>query len=230
MSGRLARRIPVTQKIIIFGTGGNSVDILDTLNDINEARRERVYECSGFLDDDPNTWGRKILGVTVLGALDTALQYSNCFFVNGIASVDNFLRKREILARTQIPQEAFETIVHPTASVSRTARLGNGVVIFQNVTVTSNVEVGDHVMILPAAVISHDTVIGAYSSIAGGVMISGKVRVGQSCYIGTNASIKESVSIGDFALVGMGSVVVHNVAEKTVVVGNPARVLRSTEN
>ncbi len=216
----------MTRNIIILGTGGNAVDILETLQDLNDARGERVYEGVGFLDDDANKWGQKNLGVPVLGALDTAAQFPDCFFVNGIGSVNNYWRKHEIIARTQLPRERFETIVHPTASVSRTARLGRGVVIFQNVTITHNVEIGDHVMILPAAVISHDDVIGEYSSIAAGVCISGNVRVGQSCYLGANASIKDGVTLGDFALVGMGSVVLRDVAEQSVVVGNPARLLR----
>lgn len=216
----------MTKQIILLGTGGNSIDILDTLHDINDARREHVYECAGFLDDDAAKWGQEILGARVLGGLDTAAQYDDCFFVNGIAGVNSFWRKKEIIARAQIPRERFETIIHPTASISRTATLGRGVVIFQNVTVASRVLIGDHVMVLPNTISSHDDVIGAYTSIAGGAAISGNVRVGESCYIGAHVSIKEGVTIGAGSLLGMGSVVLRDVPENTVVVGNPARVLR----
>lgn len=41
-------RVNMSKKIIILGTGGNCLDILDTLNDINSARGEQVYECIGF--------------------------------------------------------------------------------------------------------------------------------------------------------------------------------------
>jgi len=216
------------QKIIILGIGGNSIDILDTLNDINDARDERVYECVGFLDDDATKWDKEILGARVLGGLDRASHYADCFFVNGIASVNSFWKKRDIIARTRMPRERFETIIHPTASVSRTARLGNGVVIFQNATITSNAVIGDHVIVLPNTIISHDVFIGDYTSIAGGVVISGNARVGEACYLGANASIKDGVVIDDGSLIGMGSVVLKNVASNTVVVGNPARELRKT--
>jgi sugar O-acyltransferase (sialic acid O-acetyltransferase NeuD family) len=218
----------MTREIIILGTGGNSVDILDTLNDINEVQRKTVYKCVGLLDDDERKWGQGILGAPVLGPLDTANKYADCVFANGIGSANNFWKKREIIASTQIPRERFETILHPTASISRTAHVGRGVVVFQNVTITSNVTIGDHAIILPSSVISHDDVIGDYTCIAGGVCISGNVTVGQSCYLGSNASVKDGVKIGAFSLVGMGSVVLRDVAENCVVVGNPARALRKT--
>lgn len=215
-----------TKKIIILGTGGNSIDILDTLHDINDARRERLYDCVGFLDDAAEKWKQEIFGARVLGALDAAAQYDDCWFVNGIAGVNNFWKKRAIVAHTGMPPERFETIVHPSASVSRTAQLGRGVVVFQNVTVTSRIVIGDHVMVLPNTVLSHDDIIGAYTSIAGCASISGNVRVGESCYIGAHAVIKEGITIGDGSLVGMGSIVLRDVPENTVVVGNPARILR----
>jgi sugar O-acyltransferase (sialic acid O-acetyltransferase NeuD family) len=218
----------MTKKIIIFGTGGNCIDILDTLNDINDARGTRVYECVGFLDDDERKHGKAFHGARVLGPLEAAREYADCVFVNGIGSSANFWRKRDIIAKAGIPLERFETIVHPTASVSRFAKLGRGVVVFQNVTITSNVMIGNHVIILPSSVISHDDAIGDYTCITGGVCISGGVTVGASCYLGTNSSIKDHLTIGDNCLIGMGSLVLNNVADNLVVVGNPARVLRKT--
>jgi sugar O-acyltransferase (sialic acid O-acetyltransferase NeuD family) len=224
---------PPPQPIIILGTGGNCVDILDTIDEINARVCQSDhpgYDCLGFLDDNPTTWDTEIQGVRVLGPLGRALEFPEARFVNGIGSERNFWRKEAILERTGLPRDRFETIVHPTASVSRMSRLGAGVVVFQNVTVTSNVRIGDHVVILPNAVISHDVSVGDYTCIAGGVCVSGGVTIGRSCYLGTNSSIIPNASIGDYALVGMGAVVLRDVAENSVVVGNPARFLRQTRS
>lgn len=218
----------MAKKIIILGTGGNCIDILDTLNDINMARQENVYERTGFLDDDEQKWGKEFYGVKILGPLASARQYSDCFFVNGVGSVSNFWKKHAIIAKTGIPLERFETIIHPTASISRMAKLGWGDVILQNVTIASNVRIGHHVIVLPNTVISHDDVIGDYTCIAGGVCLSGGVEVGLSCYLGTNAAVISNVKIGDQCLIGMGSVVLDNIPDNTVVVGNPARFLGQT--
>jgi sugar O-acyltransferase (sialic acid O-acetyltransferase NeuD family) len=219
------------RQIIILGTGGNCIDILDTIDEINARAFEATspsYDCLGFLDDNPATWETEVAGLKVLGPLAGAHQYPDAVFVNGIGSERNFWRKETILARTGLPRERFQSIVHPTASVSRMSSLGAGVVIFQNVTVTSNVRIGDHVIILPNSVVSHDVSVGDYTSIAGGVCVSGGVSIGTSCYLGSNCSIVPNVSIGDYALIGMGGVVLGDVAENSVMVGNPARFLRHT--
>jgi sugar O-acyltransferase (sialic acid O-acetyltransferase NeuD family) len=215
-------------RIVILGTGGNCIDILDTIGDLNGAAGMERYRCIGFLDDNRTRWGTEIHGVTVLGPLASAQDLRECAFVNGIGSSGNFWRKRQIIETTGIPPERFETIVHPSASVSRLSHLDQGTVVFQHVTITSNVRVGRHVIILPGTVISHDDVIGDYTCIAGGVCVSGCVEIGQSCYLGTNAAIRDHCTIGEYSLVGMGSVVVASVPRNSVVVGNPARFLRPT--
>ncbi len=214
------------KKILILGTGGNCIDILETIDEIN--RSTPAYQCLGFLDDDEQRWGREYQGVKVLGPLQSARQYEDCYFVNGIGSPANFWKKEAILASTGIGDDRFETVIHPTASVSRSARLGPGTVVLQQVTIASNVQIGRQVIILPNSVISHDDTVGDYTCIAGGVCLSGGVQVGASCYLGTNSTIIENVKIGDYCLIAMGSVVLESVAGNSVVAGNPARFLRST--
>ena len=214
------------KKVVILGTGGTSVDILDTIDDI--ASKGGDLKCVGFLDDNESMWGKEIQGVEVLGPLKKSSSLDNVYFINGIGSPSNFAKKGRIITGLMIPQERFLTIIHPTASVSRTAKLGDGVVIFQNVTVTANAKIGDHVVILPNSIVSHDAEVGDYTCITGGVCVSGRVRVGKSCYLGTNSAFREDVKVGDFSLVGMGSIVLKDVEENSVVVGNPAKFLRKT--
>jgi sugar O-acyltransferase (sialic acid O-acetyltransferase NeuD family) len=215
------------KKVIIFGTGGNCIDILDTIHVINRNHSEQ-YECVGFLDDHPEQWGKSIMGVKVHGPLHKAKEFpADIFFVNGIGSSSNFWRKEDIINQSSIDISRFETIVHPTAFISDLACIGRGVVVFQNVTITSNVQIGNHVIILPNSVISHDDIIGDYSCITGGVCISGGVTVGKACYLGSNCTIRENIKIGDYSLIGMGSTVLHHVQENSVMAGNPARFIRS---
>jgi sugar O-acyltransferase (sialic acid O-acetyltransferase NeuD family) len=216
----------MTKNIIIIGAVGNCIDILDTINRINAACLETDYRCLGFLDDDKKRWGTTVMGLEVLGGISSASKFGDCSFINGIGSSKTFHRKRDIIEKTGVATNRFETIIHPTASISPTARLGKGVVVFQNVTITTNVTIEDHVCILPNSVISHDCTIGNYSCVAGGAIICGNVTIGELCYIGAGSSIREGCSIGNGCLVGMGSVVIDNVKNDLVIAGNPAQRIK----
>jgi sugar O-acyltransferase (sialic acid O-acetyltransferase NeuD family) len=216
------------RRLVIFGAGGTCVDILDSILDINDAAGSPAYECLGFLDDDPLKIGRRFLGREVLGPLASAPQYTDVWFVNGIGSPTDFWKKREIIARSGVGDGSWATLLHPSARVSRSAELGAGTVVLQNVTIGTNVRVGRHVIILPNSVVSHDAVVGDFTCIAGGACISGAVTIGEACYVGSNATLREGIRIGPHAMIGMGSVVLEDVPERTVVVGAPARIIRST--
>ena len=217
---------PGRQKLVVLGAGGMCADILDTILDLNAARSGPGFECVGLLDDNPVLQGSAVHGLPVLGPLSSAGQFGDCLFVNGIGNPSNYFDRERIIGRTGMPLARFASLIHPTASVSRTARVGHGVVIFQHVSVTANVRIGDHVVILPNTVVSHDDQIGDFTCVAGGVKVSGGVRVGRGCYLGTGCAIIGGIEIGDGALIGMGSVVLRDVAPNTVVAGNPARFLR----
>jgi acetyltransferase-like isoleucine patch superfamily enzyme len=51
--------------------------------------------------------------------------------------------------------------------------------------------------------------------------------VGRNCFIGAYSIILPGVHVGDECIIGTGSVVTKDVASGSIVVGNPARVVRS---
>lgn len=216
------------KKIIILGTGGNCIDILDAINEINLLAQTPVYDCIGFLDDTPDNQNKEFYGVKVIGQLTDAAKFTDTFFVNGIGSPLNFWKKGVIINKTGIPFERFETIIHPSAVVSKMSTIGFGTVVLQNVVIASNVKIGNHVIILPNSILSHDDIVGDYTCITGGVCISGGVVIGSSCYIGTNSTIIGNITIGDNSMIGMGSVLLNNVEANSVMIGNPAKLLRKT--
>ena len=214
------------QRVVILGTGGNCLDILDSLNEMQNTTQQPNYECIGFLDDAESLWGERFHGIEVLGPLSSAAQYQGCFFVNGIGSPTTYWRKRDIIATTGIPLDRFINVIHPSASVSSWATLGRGVVVLQNATIASDAIIGDHVIILPNSIVSHDCHVGSYVSLAGGVCLSGRVTIGELTYLGSNSSIREDATIGARCLLGMGSVVLNDIPDDSVVVGVPGRILR----
>ena len=56
------------------------------------------------------------------------------------------------------------------------------------------------------------------------------IRIGAYAFIGIRAVVMPGVTVGTGAIVGAGSVVTADVADGTVVAGNPARVLGTAED
>lgn len=52
------------------------------------------------------------------------------------------------------------------------------------------------------------------------------IRIGDYAWLGAGATVLPGITVGDYAVVGAGAVVTHDVEPRTVVAGNPARVIR----
>lgn len=75
--------------------------------------------------------------------------------------------------------------------------------------------------------IGHHFTGGDFVSIGPGVVIGGMVRVGQGAFIGAGAVVLPEIVIGANSVVGAGAVVINNVPDHALVVGNPARVVKT---
>ncbi|HET6893321.1 MAG TPA: acetyltransferase [Pyrinomonadaceae bacterium] len=212
------------KKLIVLGAGGTARDVLSIIEDINLV--EERYECIGLLDDNPNLWRSTIQGVEVIGPIREARATGEAALVNTLGSPRNYRARQEVSQALGVSRYNFESIVHPTAVVSRHAEIGMGSIIFPKVVLMANVRLGQQVLVLAHTVVNHDAVAGEFSILASGVNVSGAVQIGSNCYLGSGSCILENVVIGDQALVGMGSMVLRDVPARTVVAGNPAKVLR----
>ena len=105
--------------------------------------------------------------------------------------------------------------------------LGDGTQIMHGVTITNEVQIGTGVLVNINSSISHETTIGDFTEIACGVTIAGRCAIGDNVFIGSNATINPDVTIGNNAIIGSGAVVIKDVKNNTIVVGNPAKILRT---
>lgn len=144
-------------------------------------------------------------------------------------------RVRERLAEQMLAGGAIaQDIIHATAQIGPDVQMGQGAVISAFSFLGAGARIGRMFQCNVQASVHHDCVIGDYVTLAPGARCNGNVHVRDHAYIGASAVIRQGTPdrplvIGEGAIVGMGAVVTKDVAAYTTVVGNPARVLRSTE-
>jgi acetyltransferase-like isoleucine patch superfamily enzyme len=127
------------------------------------------------------------------------------------------------------------------ANIRELNKIGNDVSIGTLTAIEHHVSIGDHVRIHGQAFISEYSVIEEYAWIGPNVVLTNaryplapdakETLIGptikKGAKIGANSTILPGVVIGENAFVGAGSLVTKNVAEGAVVVGNPARIIKS---
>jgi acetyltransferase-like isoleucine patch superfamily enzyme len=99
--------------------------------------------------------------------------------------------------------------IHPTAQFSLSARFDRTFPVGVHVGAQSYVA-------FEARILTHDMTRGLYLH----------TRIGQNCFIGGRSLILPGIEIGDNCVVGAGSVVTKSVPPRSLVAGNPARILR----
>jgi sugar O-acyltransferase (sialic acid O-acetyltransferase NeuD family) len=161
----------------------------------------------------------------------------------GINEVDEAFKKNEIthiiigvgykhiefrknlfeLFNSKIP---FASVIHPSASIDKSCKLGNGIIVLPGCVLDMNVEINDNVLLNTGCVIAHDSIIMSHSFLSPSVAVAGFVKIGQGCVIGINTTIIDNITISDYIQTGGGTVVIKSLTEKGLYVGNPARFIK----
>ncbi len=109
--------------------------------------------------------------------------------------------------------------------ISPGVKLGRGVKIQNNVSVYTGVECERDVFLGPSCVFTN--VINPRSFIERKEEYR-KTLIQQGASIGANATIVCGVVIGKYALIGAGTVVIRDIPDYAIAVGNPARIIGYT--
>jgi acetyltransferase-like isoleucine patch superfamily enzyme len=114
--------------------------------------------------------------------------------------------------------------IQKNASVGKRCKISSHTFICEGVTIEDNVFIGHGVMFV------NDMYPRATAGDALQTEQDWKVEktlVKKGATIGTGVTVLANVTIGEDAIVGAGAVVTRDVPPRTIVAGNPARVLRS---
>jgi|SRR5699024_1413820 len=121
-----------------------------------------------------------------------------------------------------------DAIIGDNCNINAQVLIENDVIIGDNVTVKSGVQIWDgtriedEVFIGPNATFTNDLMPRSkqYPDAFSGITLR------RGCSIGANATLLPGITVGVKAMVGAGAVVIKDVPDNAVVVGNPAKIIR----
>jgi len=121
------------------------------------------------------------------------------------------------------------TKVGTFVEIQKNARIGKRCKISSHTFICEGVTIDDEVFVGHGVVFTNDpypraTASGALQTEEDWTCVPTRVEKGAS--IGSGATLMCGITVGERAIVGAGSVVTRDVPPRTIVAGNPARVLR----
>ena len=206
------------KEVIIVGGGGFAKEVIWLAQDCG-------YTVKGILDDNPAMHGTKVLGIEVLGAITLCRDYADIEFILAIGTP-----RTRLAVYKRMQQECslkFATLIHPDVKHSKHIHVGAGSIICAGCILTVDITIGQHCIINLQTTVGHESTLGDFVTIAPLVAISGNVLLGDCSEVGTSACIKQGIEIEKGAMLGMGAVLTKNMAENTIFVGNPAKLLKT---
>lgn len=205
------------KRLAILGASGHGKVVADTA------------ECCGwekvdFFDDD---WPRlQVNGHwRVSGDCNALISRLSEFDGVLVAIGSNDIRHTKLIALRNAGAP-LATLIHPSATISRYAVIGEGTVVFAGVVVNAYARIGLGVILNTGCCIEHDCVLGHAVHISPGARLAGGVQMGDFSWVGIGACVRQLICIGSNVTVGAGAVVVADIANGTTVVGVPAKTMR----
>lgn len=205
--------------IVVVGASGYGREVFQYVKDV--AQHDSGIRAKGLLDDNTTLRGQ-LGGDDIIGDTHAyAIQEHDRFVISaGIPDV------RQALAERLAGRGAtFFTLIHPTAYVAPTARLGVGCIVSPYASVGSNARVEDHVLLVMYASVAHDCRIGIYCSLSPYSAVAGGGIVGAKVFLGSHALVTPMRHVGQDSKIAAGAVVYRDVPERSLATGNPAKVL-----
>lgn len=209
-------------KNYIIGNGGLAKEVLFLLTEINGS----TNDFAGFIDFQPQSDE-----IHCLGGKFPVIDEEK-FLKSNIKDCNLFLGIGEPRLIQKVVEKFtgfnFPNLIHPSVvGHFDSIKLGEGNIITAGCILTVDIFIGSFNILNLNTTIGHDTKIGNCNVFNPGSNISGALDISSGILFGTNSTVLQGLRIGSRSIVGAGSLVNKDVDEKTVVVGVPAKPIKT---
>lgn len=209
------------QRLAIIGSGEMALQVK------HYAEIDGRYLVVGFFADYPNSM-KEVEGLPIIGSIADVKEIHargmfDCIFI--AIGYKHLHFKTELY--NQLSQDIpFATIIASPTYIDNSSTIGKDVIIYPGCIIDKNAIIENNVVLNLGATICHDSKICNGSFIGARVAISGFCQVGEHCFLGTNSTLIDNVSICDETKLGASTVVIDNIKESGLYVGNPSRKIK----
>lgn len=210
----------MTKRLILVGCGAFARELINWVDDLVDMGKS--IPISGFLDDNPEALSAFSYSVPYISSIQSYIPEDGDEL---LMTVGDPKAKKKLFAELKEKGASFAQLIHPSAVVARTARLGEGVVVCPQAFVSADAIVGELCAINGNASVGHDVKLGSFSTLSSHVDLTGWVQVDECVFFGSGARVLPKVKIGAGARIGAGAVVMRSLPADAVVYAPPAKRL-----
>jgi sugar O-acyltransferase (sialic acid O-acetyltransferase NeuD family) len=208
--------------LIIFGAGKIAEAIYDYV------RRDSDMQVLGFCVDAEYCHASEFQGLPLvtLEALSARFPPARYAILMAIGYHEcNALRTRK---STEIKAMGYRlaSYVSTRAWVAGNAKIGEGCVILDHVSIEPGARLGDNVALWSGVVVGHHAAVGDHCWLAAGATVGGSAQLGNGCFLGLNATIAHEVQLGERCLIGGHAWVGKSAAAGSVLITPEATLFR----
>ncbi|RLZ10541.1 NeuD/PglB/VioB family sugar acetyltransferase [Faecalibacter macacae] len=216
----------IKEKILIIGGGNVGGFIINNIDQFSSSN-----EVIGILDDDISKIGKEFWGIKVVGTVNDLPKFTSRYERLGIViSIANPIIKQKIYnSISNTSNIFFPNFIHNNTWISKKVKIGQGNIIYPGVSINYETEVGDFTTINMNVSIGHNCCINKFSTLSPGVNIAGFTRVDRGSFLGIGCCSTQGHTIGKYCTIGAGSVIIRDVPDYAVVVGNPGKIIKYHE-
>ncbi|TDQ38673.1 acetyltransferase [Aureibacillus halotolerans] len=147
------------------------------------------------------------------------------FAAKAVLAIGNNRTRMEVAKSLSLLEDAYGTVIHPSAIVSPSAAIGPGTVVMAGAIIQTDASLGAHSILNTRASLDHDSAAGNFVHLCPGVVTAGEVVIETGAMVGTGATILPRTTVAKWSTVAAGAVVTHHTPAFTTVAGVPARPL-----
>lgn len=140
-----------------------------------------------------------------------------------IICVGDAILRNKIYMRLKNQNLNLATIIHPSAFVADTAKIGAGTIISPFAFIGPFAKIGENCAINVSAIVGHDAYVGESSVISPGANMNGHSGIGAVSFLGAGSILHPKAQMGSYSKLSSGSVLQNIAGDGFLMHGNPAR-------